>query len=183
MLHHTLLPYEEVKKLKNEYRIRLAITALLFISSALVVGVLALFPAHTLSRIQEDAVTLQVRELDKMRKVQGVDQIESDLDRVRTYTEKINEYESPLSFTDGIKKIISHRNYGIYINSFDMSFDGATSSKATVVVQGKAINRDTLIEFRKNLENDSYFSKVELPLSDLAKSKDVNFSLRLFIKK
>jgi hypothetical protein len=49
----------------------------------------------------------------------------------------------------------------------------------TVVLQGKALTREGLIAFKKNLEQDKRFSGVELPISDLAKSKDIPFALRL----
>lgn len=64
--------------------------------------------------------------------------------------------------------------------------DGVTISSVaikrangSVIVSGNATNRETLVSFSKSLEGEVFFKKVDLPVSNLAKGKDVPFTLSL----
>ena len=47
-----------------------------------------------------------------------------------------------------------------------------------MVVQGIAPTREALVSYKNRLEGLTIGNKVELPISELAKSKDIRFSLR-----
>lgn len=179
MLHYTLLPKEETKFLRNEYRIRLLIIALFFISCSVTIGIFSLLPSYIFSISKENSIRRQADDLQKKRQASGVDQIEKDLVKSQAISEKILANENTSAFSDVIQKILSHKEAGLTVNYFEMSRSAGTSTAVSTVIHGKAVNRDILIHFKKSIEGDVAFSKVELPVSDLAKSKDISFAMNI----
>jgi hypothetical protein len=51
-----------------------------------------------------------------------------------------------------------------------------------VNITGVATSRDVLLGFQKALAKDPHFSKVDLPISDLAKTKDIRFNITAVAK-
>jgi hypothetical protein len=52
----------------------------------------------------------------------------------------------------------------------------------SVTIGGQAKTRDSLLEFKKNLEESGYFNDFSLPIKDLLQKNDVSFSIDLGIK-
>ncbi|HEY4494767.1 MAG TPA: hypothetical protein VJC02_01545 [Candidatus Paceibacterota bacterium] len=183
MIHYTLLPENEMKSLRHEYRIRLIILALFFICSIVVVGILILIPSYVISDVQEKGALNRVKELKSSQEASGVAEIEKNLALVENITKRIIANDNNISYSSLIEDVISHKTKEVKINSFSVSKATGTSTPVEIIVQGKASTRDSLVIFKNNIESDKQFSKVELPVSDLAKSKDIGFALRLTVKK
>ncbi len=179
MIHYTLLPDKETKSLRREYRTRLFIIFLFFFSCSVGIGILVLIPSYLLSHGQESMALEHAKELQKSKEASGAAQIEKDLQKTKMIADKIIADNDGVVFSDIVERIISHRSKEIYIVSFDFSKEVGTSTQALVVIQGKAVTRESLVKFKEALEADVYFQKIELPISDLAKSKDIGFALRL----
>ena len=178
MIHYTLLPKEEMRDLRKEYRIRLFIVASFFVSCGIVVGIISLLPAYIFSHNQEVQAVAHANQLNESRKASGVDEIERELVQSQKIAEKLAADGATASYSAGIQRIISHRSSQLYLTSFEITPTvGSTTYDA--VVQGKALTREALLEFQDGLKSDAFFSKIDLPLSDLAKSKNVTFTLKL----
>ena len=183
MIQHTLLPDNEIKALRNEYRIRLAIILLFFISCSIVIGMFVLFPSFIRSYSGQDEAVRRANELEKNRQANGIEDIKKNLAQSQFVAEKIINNRDNVFYSDIIQNIISHKSKEILIDSFGLSSVVGTSTPVEVIVQGKALTRESLVTFKKNLEKDSSSLKVELPVSDLTKSKNTSFALRLIVKK
>jgi hypothetical protein len=183
MIHYTLLPREEMKELRKEYRIRLFIVASFFFSSVFIIGIFSLLPSYTLIHNQEKESVNRREELQKNRKESGADQIEKDLVESQTIADMIVVHEDQTTHSNIVQRIISHRSRNVTLSSIEISRSSGTSTPWAVIVQGKSVTRESLLDFKKNLEGDAVFSQVELPLSDLAKSKNISFGLRIMLNK
>ena len=181
MIHYTLLPEDEMKRLRREYRMRFFIVLLFFISCALFIGIVSLLPSYILSTNKENRALAQAQEVQKKREASGADQVEKDLVKAQTIARKILAENTSFYYSDIIQHILSHRSNKITVTSFEASRDTGTSTPVRVIIQGKAVSREGLTTFKSVLERDSFFTQVELPVSDLAKSKDISFSMRLTI--
>ena len=179
MIHHTLLPDEEIKELRKEYRVRLFIISLFFISLAIVVGILSLFPAYMSVYSPESWALTRSDEVQVNKQVVSTEDMQKELVLAQQAIAKLTAGEDGTSYSDIIQDILAHRSAGIFITSFEMSRVVGTSTTPDITVSGKASSREALIDFKKRLEGDVKFKKVELPVSDLAKSKDVKFSLKI----
>lgn len=180
MIHYTLLPEPEIRKLRREYRVRVFIILLLFVSCAILIGSLSLLPSYFLSDDQGAKAAKSAEELQKGREERGIDQVEKELARNQVILKQLGLEKSKIVFSDLIQTVGKYRSPQILISAFELSsLQTKGTTTLTVVLQGKALTRDSLIEFKKNLEQDKRFSGVELPISDLAKSKDIPFALKL----
>lgn len=181
MIHYTLLPKNEMKMLRREYRVRLFVIALFFVSTGIVIGIAALIPTYLYTEQQVKEASRNRALLEENRKANGALQIERDLLKSQTIAEKILSEVGSAPYSEILERIISHRPKDILLSSFIFSdvTSSATSTQTEIQLRGKAISRETLLAFKKRLESDVAFTVVELPLSDLAKSKAIGFSVRL----
>lgn len=182
MIKYTLLPEIEERTLKREYKTRLFIVLLLFLSLSVVAGIIFLLPSYMLSYSQESKAIENASVVEKGRQERGIAQVEKELTLSQKTIDLLLGNMNPVKNSLVIQEIISNRPSGAGINSFNISKAEGTSTPITAIIQGKADSRESLIEFKKNLENDETISKVELPISDLAKNKDISFSIRLEMK-
>ncbi len=179
MIHYTLLPDEEIKELRKEYRVRLFIISIFFISLAIVVGILSLFPAYMMAYSPESWALTRSDEVQVNKQVVSTEDKQKELASSQQAIAKLTAGEDNTSYSGIIQDVLSHRSSGIFITSFEISRVAGTSTTPDILVSGKANSREALIAFKKKLENDAKFKKVELPVSDLAKSKDIKFSLKI----
>lgn len=74
--------------------------------------------------------------------------------------------------------IIEKMSSGIQISGFLYKID---KEEKKITVQGHARDRSSLISFTDELRKSTAFSKIDLPVSHLKKSKDISFSLSIFL--
>lgn len=182
MIHYTLLPQEEIKSLRHEYRVRFFIILIFFVSCGIILGIFSLIPSSLLSYAQEMQVSEKTSALQKIRKESGVEVVEKDLVESQRIADRMVKDRNTIAYFDSIQKIAMHRPASLFISSFEITHERATSSPYLAVIQGKAATRESLLAFKSALEQDVSFEAIDLPLSDLAKSKDVSFALKLKIK-
>lgn len=182
MIHYTLLPEKEMRSLKREYRIRVFITLIFFISCGIIIGIMSLFPAFILSYSQGKDSLDKIETIQKSRESRGIDTISKDLSDNYQMIKKLKTGNGMMKVSEIVFEISKLRPSQISLTSLkiDKEKETATSS-ISIILQGKAIARESLITFKKNLEGDKRIIKVELPISDLAKSKNISFSVRLIL--
>ncbi len=184
MIHYTLLPEEEMKSLKREYHTRLFIFTLFFISLAIILGILSLIPAFVIAYTDEKSALNRIEEIRKNRDTKEIESIKKELQKTTEYIKKIDSAENNIKYSEIIPQIINDKNANIQITSlsFIRSDKNATSTNP-LVLQGIAKSRDSLLKFKSELEKNSLISSVELPVSDLARSKDIDFSIKISLIK
>lgn len=64
-----------------------------------------------------------------------------------------------------------------------ISLDSLSTSDYTVTLRGKADNRDDLILFKEKLENETCFSDINLPLSNLVNKDNIEFQISFKVEK
>ncbi len=93
-------------------------------------------------------------------------------------TNKLLNYLSlskPSFYTiDLLSKLIALDNSGIKMT--DILYQRQSSTTAVFTLKGVAVNRESLILFSKNISSDNLFKDVNLPVSNFAKDKNIEFS-------
>ncbi|MEK7463707.1 MAG: hypothetical protein AAB610_01125 [Patescibacteria group bacterium] len=182
MIHYTLLPEKEIKSLKKEYRTRLFIVLIFFVSCGILTGIVSLIPAYIFSYTQEKEAIKNLQSLQESRRERGTDVVVDDLASAQSLIEDLKKHQDSAEFSQIISEIVLRKPAQVSISSFQLGSSGETaSSSLEVIVQGKAMTRDSLVNFKKILEQNPLILKIDLPISDLAKSKDVSFALKLVI--
>ncbi len=175
-MRHTLLPLNERKTLRKDYFVRLLTVLCFLISVSALLGAATLFPAYLSARNLENAEQGTVKQIKASKEAQNRNDIESRLrsDQL-TMTRLLGSLNSYRS-SDAIQAIAGARGT-ITLTSF--SYNQLGTSTAVVVIQGKAPLRDDLLGFKTRLLTTFPQSTVDLPISELAESRDIQFSMKI----
>lgn len=192
---YSLLPQENINKLVSEYRARLAVVIAGIVGAAVLISCILLIPAYVYVYVSGSEIAIESESLKKQTEAAGATQLESELTASNTIVKEFAIFEHQILRSEIIKKLGSRIVEGISITSFTITPEvavGATSANApaggttdangrtdvfTVQIVGIAATRDSLVSFTENLNNDSMYSAVGLPISNLAKSSAIPFSL------
>ena len=182
MIHYTLLPEEKVKIFKKEYRSRLFIILAFFVSSAIIIGIISLFPSYILSYSRQNDSIEAVNSLKAKKEESGMNTLIKELSQSQDLLKKIKASQDTFSYSDFIKEIVNEKPRNVAILSLHLSKSQTATSTVDMDLQGKALTREDLLNFKNILGKNANIVKVDLPVSDLTKSKDVLFTLHIKLK-
>lgn len=87
----------------------------------------------------------------------------------------LQSQQKSVLFSELMTKIQLLASDSVVLSSFSLRREAGVVTQITIT--GQASSRVTLSNFRDALEQDAYFESAELPLSNLAKDKDIPFSI------
>lgn len=175
-MRHTLLPTAEKIVLRREYYSRVTIVACFVVSAAILVGVAALLPAYLRARDAETDSLSQIASLksgeNESGRVAMMAELKADGQSLRRLSKNIGQARVSAI----LEQIVSMRG-NIKLSALNHS--PVSTSTVAVNIQGVAPTRNALIQFKSRLESLYPGAKAELPISELAASSNVRFSMRL----
>ena len=176
---YSLLPTQNVKNLISNYRGRLAAVFSLLMSFMFVLGFLSLIPAYIAVNGFDKQADAQVKSAEAERTLPQSQDVKQKVLAAKFLANAIGT--TPTLFVPSfvVNKISSARSGGVTISSFEMA--KAETAQLNLSIKGVAASRDALADFRKNLLAVPGITKVDLPASALAKSKDLQYSLAITI--
>ncbi|MEK7609868.1 MAG: hypothetical protein AAB470_01975 [Patescibacteria group bacterium] len=175
-MRHSFLPIQEQKIFKKEYLYHIAVVALFLLAATGLVGVCSLFPAYIYVYIEGSSINDTIVSSGKDKNISEILGIEKELRSDMLLINSLSESFSSIRYSDLIEQITSARG-PISIDS--IRFESISTSTATIFLSGTAPTRESLISFKTRLETLNKGNKVDLPISGLAKNKDISFSLKV----
>lgn len=172
-MRYTFLPSTEQKRLKSGYRVHAIIVALFMMSIAGLVGVISLFPSYVLvstERALRDDTLASIQKGDVSGNGTIRQELVTDADRLSLFTKDSSIRPSQL-----IEDTISARGT---VRILAISVEHVSTTTVSIVVQGIAPTRESLVAYKIRLENMATGNKVDLPISELTKSTDIQFSFK-----
>ena len=128
----------------------------------------------------------------------GLKEVQSTLEQARFASEQLQETKSASSVflknaqkkltllgggetqpASAVIRLITD-NKGDYVRIQSVAFEKGVATEGKIVLAGIARDRDSLTDFVKMIESQEIFTKVDLPVSNFAKDKDINFSINIF---
>ncbi len=174
-----LLPDNLKNSIKKDYNLRRLIVVLLFLIFIQISFMVFLFPIWLSSYYKEkEYITMR----DEMNSNLSVLNIASTTSNIKTLNNNLAIMDKVLSYP----KIVHYLNV-VFLNKSksilidDISYVDTNEKSATLTVEGKSVTREALLTFVKNLQTSGAFSSVDLPISNYAKDKDLDFSIKLTI--
>ena len=174
---YTLIPEQSVKFLRKEYRIRVIILLFLFLSLAIWIGLVTLFPSYIVSVTQEKRALSQAGAIEQTALSASTTSAIAQIVAANSAMATLQKSQDTLMLSSIVEDIASRRVPGISITDFEIGRTGGTGTN--IVIQGKAASRTALVSFENNLSSDSRFSKVYLPVGDLAADTNISFTMNL----
>lgn len=173
-----LIPPSLRKTIIKEYWIRTVSVWLLLLSAVSVVAVLLSLPVYVLLSTQ---VEVYARSADEAQsRITQLDGSESTLLKANGLAQKIVALRQQQVFSDQIALLEKLQNDGIELTGFQ--FGLSKKAIAPVQVSGVAETRQALADYRTALLMQANIAEVVLPISNLAKDRDIEFSLAVTFK-
>jgi hypothetical protein len=174
-----LIPNEEKKKKVKDFYFRLAVVFFIVLGFSLVVATTTILPAYFLSLEKKNFVNTTL-ENQKKEPVPLFDQ--KNLTAVNDIKNKLKIIENAgqntyVISTQIINEILLKKMPDIKI--MEISYDNTSTLGKTIILNGFASSRERLLLFRRALEDDVAFKKVNLPISNFIKGSNIQFSFSL----
>lgn len=173
---YDLLPQENKKGLRNDYRYRLTI---LIIEGLLVTGILCLIfmvPSYFLTHSKLTTVKAREAELLKNQRAAEERVVSKELEESRNNMKFVEDGLVAHGVQEVIDTVLSYKADTISIVGFNV-VKAKEGEQYTVSVTGTADDRDSLVSFTKKLQKEKTFTNVVLPVSNLEKNRNIDFSM------
>lgn len=171
-----LLTEQASLKVSSEYAIRRMSLILLALIAVLIIGLVGLLPSFVLSGARKLELEIGVEMLNK----NPINQTGSDPLSWLSYMNTKLQILSPLLDetrpSDFINKVMEKKSLGIRLTNFAWVDD---KGQPTLSISGVAQDRQALLSFEGALKSSQYFSDVALPVSNLAKDRNISFQIKL----
>lgn len=170
-----LIPDEKKKMLEHEYALRRGAVILCSLIFILTISMVGIFPTFLLSNMKNANVH------ERIDKLNATPLSEEDA-ALKEWYEGINrrlKYLSPNLDKDQpsefIEATLKEKLSGIQI--IDLTY--VSEPKVVLSLNGIAKDRQALISFQDALNASDRYGEVTLPVSNLAKDKDISFQIKL----
>ncbi|OGI92480.1 hypothetical protein A2933_01045 [Candidatus Nomurabacteria bacterium RIFCSPLOWO2_01_FULL_46_18] len=179
-----LIPNQEKKKKVRDFYFRLTTVTLFVFSLAVLIALVAMLPAYFLSSVKQNlaAEKLGSQSIEPVplldQKTQTiVDDLNSRLNLIEQAEE--NKYLVSVKIINEImlKKMPDIKITQILYETEAKGLPAQAGKK--ISVRGIARSREELLLFRRALEDNIAFTKVDLPISNFVKGSNIQFSLIL----
>jgi hypothetical protein len=174
-----LLPENLKLKIKAEYAERRIVVILIFVISLLISIIVMLLPTW-LSSLYKEMETK--KESDKMNQYLATFNVTPTVDLIKSINQKLNILDTLLAYQKIIPNldiIIAQKTSAIVLTS--IAYTSASGDTATISIGGKAVTRDSLVTYVKKLQDTVKFKAVDLPISNLAKDKNISFTMNVTV--
>lgn len=175
-----LLPDEAKIKISKEYASRRAAMFLMAFIAVLVIGLVGLLPTFILSSIKKSELNSTVNALANTQNAKNSKVSEQWLADINQKLQILSPALDNVRPVEFIAKAIEEKIPGIILTGFQWLADKDGNS---LTLSGIAKNRETLLNFQNSLNSSENFSNVALPVSNLAKDKNISFQIKLKNKK
>ncbi len=171
-----LLPEYSKKKIRVEYRLRIASIILVFTLTALLIGLAFLIPTYVLLKVEHDDRTkIKEEMISTIKATQGEDYITA-LGDITNKISVLRQERDDTTLIAMVTKITNQMVPGVKLESIDYTTTGGSNS---LVLTGHATTRDALINFKNSLQNEKSFTEIKHSIADLIKAENLDFTLSI----
>ena len=168
-----LLPQQWQKNLENEKNFKTVTILGIVMVSALAAFVLMLSLVRIFYSVEFDAGQTALAEKDQEVKIFNVEPTEKTINFNDGLILKIGDfYKNKIRITEVFGQIAASLPAGVSLTNFEYSPD-------KIDLSGIASDRDSLVVFRDNLENNPNLKNIIFPPENWLTAKDINFNIIL----
>lgn len=168
-----LIPQFAKKKITHEYWLRV-VTAWFFLwGLSLLIAITLLFPAYIFTTTQLNVNAESARSAEES--VADFENLSKELEKASLQAQYVIE-NSRLTRAHQYINLFESLE-GDSISVAEVNFVKDTKGVQPISLKGTAVDRESLAAFRDRLLAEEAVSQVDLPISNLAKDKDIDFSI------
>lgn len=172
-----LLPTEEKKNVRSEYRCRLLSVGLMFSLVVFIISTVLLFPSLVKINFNINQAEKSLEVLNGKAVLGGYQDLENIVKQTKLEIDFLDKaISNQTHVADKIIRVLKNKPAGIKVEN--ITWLSSNNSKG-LILGGKSSSRDILNQYYNALNSDNFFAKVALPISDLAKSSGGQFSITI----
>lgn len=173
-----LIPPKAKKLVVREYWLRVAAVWFLMLSFALLIMTFLSLPTYILISSLERAMASQI---DYAKAEQGsYKELERTIKNTNALIVHLNRGEGEVRFSALVDELDQVSGESVTLTEFGFIEEDGELKQISLV--GHADTRVALSSFRDRLEAHEQFASVDLPISNLAKDKDITFSMKAILE-
>lgn len=169
-----LIPPVAKRNLIREYWLRVLVVWLLLAGCALLVGAALLLPPYVLIHSQVAAYEATVSAAEA--KVEDYRAVSRELAIDTQLAQQLVQADDVALLSPYLDRFVELSGTAVDIGAIRIGRDQSLAIQ-TISVSGRADDRQSLAAFRDRLLAEAAVASVDLPLSNLASDRDINFSL------
>ena len=173
-----LIPQTAKHKVAKEYWTRVVSIWVFILSGIFIIAGVLLIPVNVIINNRIDIYSGPAQEA--VKDVTEYDLSSSVLIKSSARAGLIMKLDEKDRFSRIVKLIESLTNAGVKIDNFD--FSRTDTGISPIAISGHADTRQTLAEFREILLSSDEIEDVLLPISNLARDKDITFNVTVTMK-
>ena len=174
-----LIPPTAKKKIVLEYWTRVVSVWFLTWSATLVLGAFVMIPTYVLINLQVSSFSDSAATASQ--KIATMQDVSKDLTVANNQAKALIDSFKFSSLSDSAKQFTQLENSDLTLSQ--ISIGRTKEGVGPVMLSGEASNRQALADFRDRLLASPQVDGVDLPISNLAKDKDIQFTLTVTMKK
>lgn len=171
-----LLPEEAKAKVVRAYSERRLIVLLLSLIVILLIGMAGLFPAYVLSKAKKAEVTERLKTAGDLSADPENVELRGWLAQTNKKLDLLNPKADTQYATYFIGRAIGLRPVGIQFTVIDWN---EVEGERSLGISGIAASRQVLLDFERALNASGEFSQTTVPVSNLAKDREIPFQVDL----
>ena len=176
-----LLPENLKKQITKEYKLRLFIVAMFSLIIVQASFLVFLFPSWLVSNYKEKDFSSRNDEVNKSLSALDISSTTAFIKSLNARLVVINDGLEYPRLVPVVDTILSKKTPSIKIGAVYYTSNSATTG--TLTVSGVSSTREALVSFADKIKEVEYLKKVDLPISNLAKDKNIEFSINMNIEK
>lgn len=174
-----LLPDNEKIKIKKEYRNKILIIILTISAVVFSLSLVLLVPSLLFARAQSYLIERNTETVKKVSVAKDQEYIKKTASDINYKVSIVESSPENYIFSDSLNNIISSKISGVQITGvFFEKQDKKGEITNMFEIRGTANKREDLINFAKELESRKYFAKINLPVSNYVKDRDIEFNVQ-----
>ena len=170
-----LIPPGAQKKVKHEYWIRVVSVWLMLGAIAFLMITILNIPAYLLVKNQLEFLTTEYQSASDDKRVFA--ELSQELRDANNIGTLLRTQKETYLFSEIITEIKTQAPGTVILRGFTIRRDDG--GIISITVRGQSASRNTLASFRDAIEASDMFESAELPLSNLAKDKDIPFNISI----
>lgn len=171
-----LLPRQHIRRIWREYYLRLFSVLFVFAGIWGLLSAVFLVPSYVAVRAERSAILGESKQYQETEfHTERDDAVRGAVREANRDVAVLGAWHKKASSSSLLRRVIGARPGGIFISSF--FYEAKESGEDRIVVRGTADTREALIAFTDALRREDAFENVDLPISNLAKDRDIAFSL------
>ncbi len=172
----SFLPEVTKKEIIMAYRFRVGVVASILLSVVVLFALAMLMPAYHLILVEEEIVQAREKQLSESVVAKQIEAAEKLFSRVSEQAVLLSGFEQASVASDMISRITGLRGGDVAVES--IRFEPGDEHN-TLILRGVAVYRDALLVFKERLVALDDFNEVVLPIKDLARDRDLEFTITI----